>query len=89
MLFLRGIAETQTKQREAFRWFVEEQVSDPEPIEGTLAESPVPAGAEEESRREIMSGVFRAMTAHTEALVDIAYDLELQYAKFIEPGEED
>jgi hypothetical protein len=88
-LFLRGIAQTQTEQREAFERVVAEQVSDPEPIEETLAQAPVPPGSEEESRSEIMSGVFQAMAAHTKALADIAHDLELQFARHINPTEED
>lgn len=88
-LFLRGIAQAQTTQREAFERVIAEQVSDPEPIEEVLAESPVPAGTEEEDRSEIMSGVFHVMTAHTKALADIAYDLERQFNRLNNPSEED
>ena len=88
-LFLRGIAQTQTTQRESFQRVVAEQVSDQEPIKEVLAAAPVPAGTEEESRSEIMSGVFQAMTAHTKVLADIAYDLELQFTRFNDLSEED
>jgi hypothetical protein len=86
-LFMRGIAQTMTKHREEIERVVAEQVSDPESIEEVLAEAPVPAGTEEEDRSDLMSGVGRALSAHTKALVDIAYDLEMQFGAIIDPEE--
>jgi hypothetical protein len=77
-LFMRGIAQTMAEHRTAIERVVDEQVVEPEAIEETLAESPVPAGTDEEDRSDLMQGVGQAMTAHTKALVDIAYDLEVQ-----------
>jgi len=83
-LFMRGIAQTMAKQREAIERVVDEQVADPESIEEALAEAPVPAASEDEDRSDLMSGVGAVMGAHMKALVDIAYDLETQVGKFID-----
>lgn len=77
-LFLQGLAQTLTKQRAAIERVVAEQVVDPEPIEETLAEAPVPSGTGDEERSALMRGLGHAMTAHMKALVDLAYDLEGQ-----------
>ncbi len=77
-LFFRGLAQTVRVQRREIERVVAEQVSDREEIEQALAEAPVPAGTEAEERSDLMSGVVRAMSAHLKALVDIAYDLEVQ-----------
>ena len=66
-LFMRGLAQTMAKHREAIERVVAEQVIDPEPIEETLAEAPVPAATEEEARSDLISGVGSAMTAHASA----------------------
>src|SRR6476646_701528 len=71
-LFMRGIAQTMAKQREAIERVVDEQVADPESIEEALAEAPVPAASEDEDRSDLMSGVGAVMGAHMKALVDIA-----------------
>lgn len=88
-IFIQGLAETATEHREAIERVVTEQVSDPEPIEEGLAEAPVPAGAEEEDQDDFMSGVVAALSAHTKALVDIAYDLEVKFGRFVDFSEED
>jgi hypothetical protein len=88
-LFFRGIAQTMTVHRREIERVVAEQVSDPEEIEEALADAPVPAGTEEEDRSDLMSGACRAMTAHLKALVDIAYDLEMQFGSLGEPSDED
>lgn len=85
-LFMRGIAQTMTEHRKAIERVVEEQVAEPDGIEETLAGAPVPAGTEEEDRSDLMEGVCDAMTAHTKALVDIAYDLEMQVRALLEYG---
>jgi hypothetical protein len=87
-LFWRGIAQTMTDHRKAIEGVVAEQVSDPAAIEETLAEAPIPAGIEEEDWQDLMSSVTYAMTAHTKALVDIAYDLEVQFGRFIDPDDD-
>jgi hypothetical protein len=88
-LFMRGLAQMQTEHRKAIERVVAEQVAEAGGIEEALTEAPVPAGTDEEDRRDLMSGVFKVMTAHTKALVDIAYDLETQLRGFTDPGEED
>jgi hypothetical protein len=75
-LFLHGLAETLAKQRAGIERVIDEQASDPAPIEETLAGAPVPAGTE--SRSVLFPAVGEVVGAHTKALVDIAYDLELQ-----------
>lgn len=75
-LFLQGIAQTMGKQRAAIEQVVGEQVDDPESIKEALAEAPIPAPTEE--RSALMRGVFNAMTAHLQALADLAYDLEIK-----------
>jgi len=75
-LFLHGIAQTLAKQRVAIERVVAEQVGDPEPIEQTLATAPVPAGTEQ--RSDLFPAVGDAVMAHTKALVDLAFDLEVQ-----------
>lgn len=87
-IFMQGLAETATEHREAIERVVAEQVSDPEPIEEVLAEAPVPAGTEGEDRSDLMSGVVTALSAHTKALVDIAYDLEVKFGRFVDFDEE-
>jgi len=83
---MRGIAQTLATQREAMERVVAEQVADPEPIEETLAEAPIPTGAKGEDRSNLISGVGCAMSAHMKALVDIAYHLEIQVGRFWDPN---
>jgi hypothetical protein len=82
-LFMRGLAQAMTEQRVAIERVVDEQVADPEPIEEVLAKAPVPAGTEEEERSDLISGVGKAASAHTKALADIAYDLEMQFGRVV------
>jgi len=77
-LFLKGIAQTLAKQRAAIERVVAQQVSDPSSIEEALAEAPVPAATDDEERRDLLRGVGQAVMAHFKALVDLAYDLEVQ-----------
>jgi|SRR4051794_4126744 len=75
-LFMRGLAELLTEQREGFETVIEDQMVEAEPLEQLLAESPVPEGTDDESDSQITQGVGRAMTAHVQALLDIAHDLD-------------
>lgn len=75
-LFMRGLAELLTEQREGFEAVIEDQVVEAEPLERLLAESPVPEGTDDEPDSEITQGVGHAMTAHVQALLDIAHDLD-------------
>lgn len=86
-LFMRGLAETMTVHRREIERVLAEQVTHPEEIEKVLADSPIPAGGDQEERSDLIKGVSHAMTAHTEALVDIAYDIDLQFRRFAEPNE--
>ena len=83
-LFMRGIAETMAEHRKAIERVVDEQVLEQnEEIEEALAQAPVPAATEDEDRSDLMDGVGLAMTAHTKALVDIAYDLETYIRRYL------
>jgi hypothetical protein len=75
-LFVRGLEQTIAVQRRAFEQVVGEQVIDPEPIEEMLAEAPVPDSATEPPRSIPMAAVGKVATAHMEALVEIAFDIE-------------
>lgn len=75
-LFARGLAQTLTAHRAAVERVVSEQVANDGPIHEILREAPVPAGAADEEQGPLVSGVFGAMTAHTEALCGIARDVE-------------
>ncbi len=84
-VFLDGIAQMMAEHRKAIEQVLEEQVADPDAIEEVLAEAPVPCGTSEETRDELRSGVLQVMLAHTKALADIAYDLEMQVGGTISP----
>lgn len=84
-LFMQGIAQTLARHRDAMERVVSEQVANPESIEETLAEAPIPTGAKGEDRSDLISGVGCAMSAHMKALVDIAYDLEIQVGRLMDP----
>jgi hypothetical protein len=71
------------EHREAIEQVVEEQVVGTEEIEEALAEAPVPTG--EEERPELIAGVFQVLFAHTKALANIAYDLEMRVGARISP----
>ncbi len=87
-VFFTGLAQTASVHREAIERVTAQQVDDPTSIEEALAEAPVPAASPDEDRSELMSGTVRALLAHTEALVDIAYDLELKIAEWNEGNPE-
>ncbi|HET7510156.1 MAG TPA: hypothetical protein VFJ65_07920 [Solirubrobacterales bacterium] len=78
-LFLHGIAQTQAKQRAAIERVVAEQVDDPAAIEKMLAQAPIPEGTEE--RSALIHSVGAVMTAHSEALVELAYDLDTRASR--------
>ena len=86
-LLMLGLAQTAAEQRSAIEQVVAEQVEDPDAIEEALAEAPVPTGTEGEDRSALMTGVVDALLAHTKALADIAYDLEVQTGRSIDPNE--
>lgn len=85
-LFARGVAQLMGEHREAIERVVAEQVLEPEPIEEMLAEAPVPEGEEGEEDSEVIAGVGRAMTAHMQALADIAHDLDVRVAAMLGAG---
>jgi hypothetical protein len=85
-LFMRGLAQLLAKQREGFETVIEDQVADPEPLELALDESPVPEGSDDESDGEITQGVGHAIAAHTQALLDIAHDLDRQMRTLLDSG---
>jgi hypothetical protein len=85
-LFMRGLAELLAEQREGFESVIEDQVVEAEPLEQVLAESPVPKGSDDESDSEITKGVGHAMTAHVQALLDIAHDLDKRMRALLGPG---
>jgi hypothetical protein len=84
-LFMRGLAELLAEQREGFETVIEDQVVEAEPLERVLAESPVPMGTDDESDGEITKGVGHAMTAHVQALLDIAHDLDKRMRALLGP----
>lgn len=88
-IFFTGLAQTAAVHREAIELIAAEQLSDPEMIDETLAEAPVPSAAPGEDRSALMSGVVRALLAHTKALADIAYDLEMTISESLQEEFED
>jgi len=85
-LFMRGLAELLTEQREGFEAVIEDQMVEAEPLEEVLAEAPVPGGADDESDGEIGQGVGHAITAHVQALLDIAHDLDKGMRTLLDSG---
>jgi len=77
-LFMHGLAQLTGEQRKDFEQVIEEQVTEPEPIEELLAGAPIPEGGEDELDSELFHGVGEATGAHMQALVDIAHDLDLR-----------
>ncbi len=75
-LFMRGLAQLLAEQREGFEAVIEDQVIEAESLEWLLDEAPVPEGGDGEPDGELTQGVGRAMTAHVQALLDIAHDLD-------------
>jgi hypothetical protein len=85
-LFMRGLAEMLTEQRKGFEAVIEDQMVEAEPLERILAESPVPKGTGDESDSEITQGVGHAITAHVQALLDIAHDLDKRMRALLGSG---
>lgn len=81
-LFLHGVAQTLEKQRAAIERVVDEQVDEPASIEEALVNAPVPE--ENEPRSDLFPAIGEVIGAHTKALVDIAYDLELKAQGFFD-----
>ncbi len=75
-LFMRGLAQLLAEQREGFEAVIEDQVIEAESLEWLLDEAPVPEGGDGEPDGELTQGLGRAMTAHVQALLDIAHDLD-------------
>jgi hypothetical protein len=84
-LFMRGLAELLAEQREGFETVIEDQVVEAEPLEQVLADSPIPKGDDDEADGEITQGVGQAMTAHVQALLDIAHDLDKRMRALLGP----
>lgn len=76
---MRGLAQTMREHRLAMERVVFEQVRDAEEIKTVLSEAPVPALGANEDRSQLMEGVGKVLSAHTKALADIAYDLEINH----------
>ena len=77
-LFFTGLAQTAATHREAIERVMAEQTAESEKAEEMLAAAPIPAANPDEDLDELMAAVFNVLLAHTKALVDIAYDLEMQ-----------
>lgn len=85
-LFVRGLSQLLAEQREGLETVIEDQVVEAEPLERALDESPVPEGNDDESDSEITRGVGHAITAHTQALLDIAHDLDKRMRTPLDSG---
>jgi acyl-CoA reductase-like NAD-dependent aldehyde dehydrogenase len=87
-LFLTGLAQAAATHREAIEQVMAEQMAEPEETERALTEAPVPAAKPTEDRKQLMKAVFDALGAHTQALADIAHDLEAQLQRWADEGGE-
>lgn len=83
--FVLGLVQTVAEHRKAIERVVAEQVVDADSIEQALAEAPVPIDTKD--RSTLMKALGKLLSAHLEALVDIAYDLERQFGGTIDPDE--
>jgi len=84
-LFMRGLGQLMGGQRRQFERVIEEQVSEPEPIEELLADAPIPEGDEDEADGELTHGVREALRAHMDALIRIARDLDARLMDLLDP----
>jgi hypothetical protein len=84
-LFMHGLAQLLGSQRKDFEQVIAEQVSEPEPIEALLDNAPIPQAGENESDSELTEGVGQASSAHMQALVNIARDLDRQLRGQVDP----
>jgi hypothetical protein len=75
-LYACGMCHVLRQHREAIERIIEEQVSEPEPLEEMLEEAPIPPATDDEGGSEILSGGTEAVNAHMKVLVDIAHDLD-------------
>lgn len=82
-LFAEGIAQTLARQRVEFEQVLIEQIEEPAPIQALLDKAPLPAEPGKVERSELLSAVAGAMNAHTEALVEIAADLDEKFCRHI------
>lgn len=85
-IFLTGLAQTAAVHRTAIKQVMSEQMSEPGEAERVLEETPVPGASPEEDRSLLMKGVFHTLMAHTEALVQIARDIETQLQRWAKEG---
>lgn len=84
-LFMHGLAQLLGAQRRDFEQVIAEQVTEPGPIEELLASAPIPRAGENESDSELTDGVGQASSAHMQALVEIARDLDRQLRGQVDP----
>jgi hypothetical protein len=75
-LFLRGMAQTMTRQREGISRVAAEQTREPATLEKTLREAPLPESFEDPEHDEFVSALADAVTAHSEVLIGIAAELD-------------
>ena len=85
-LFLTGLAQTAGTHRTAIEQVMDEQMAEPEETEQVLDEAPIPTDGLNEDRSALMKGVLDALLAHTQALLNIARDLETQLHRWVEEG---
>jgi hypothetical protein len=88
-LFALGCAQLLAEQRAALERIIDEQVEDPERIEESLAESPIPTGSQGESAEEIFICFGLAFQANFQATLAIARDLDEWLEEEMEREEED
>ena len=84
-LFMHGLAQLLGAQRKDFEQVIAEQVTEPGPIEALLDSAPIPQAGENESDSELTDGVGEASSAHMQALVEIARDLDQQLKGQVDP----
>lgn len=86
--FMLGTAQTLIEHRKVIERVVAEQVIEPELIEKALKKAPIPREDEKDSPT-FLRRVGDAVSAHTKALVEIAYDLEARSHGTIDPKSPD
>lgn len=75
-LFLQGMAQIMTRQREEIERVVAEQTREPGALEAILRASPLPENPEETERDALMTALAGAVTAHSEVLIGIAAEFD-------------
>lgn len=84
-LFMLGLGQLAGDQRKHFERVIEEQVTEPEPIEELLTSAPIPEGEEDESESDLIHSVGEVIRAHMDALVNIARDLDRRLLDLLDP----